>query len=61
MPSMTLVRSKIDVHIPRKRKGHCDQHDKGMDKFFEQVIAALLRHVDFEGKGFGFWKFLFNN
>lgn len=49
MPSMTLVRSKIDMHIPRKRKGHCDQHEKGMEKFFDQVMQALLRHVDFEG------------
>ena len=26
--SMTLVRAKIDLSIPRKRKGHCTQHDK---------------------------------
>ena len=27
-PSMTLVRSKIETTIPRKRKGLCSQHDK---------------------------------
>lgn len=27
-PSMTLVRSKIDVTIPRKRKGFVQQHEK---------------------------------
>ena len=27
-PSMTLVRSKIETSIPRKRKGLCSQHDK---------------------------------
>lgn len=26
--SMTLVRAKIDVNIPRKRKGMCGQHTK---------------------------------
>ncbi|XP_042913446.2 protein pelota homolog, partial [Parasteatoda tepidariorum] len=26
--NMTLVRAKIDVNIPRKRKGMCAQHDK---------------------------------
>ena len=26
--SMTLVRAKIDVSIPRKRRGQCAQHDK---------------------------------
>lgn len=52
--SMTLVRSKIDVHIPRKRKGHCDQHEKAMAKFFEQVMQAMLRHLNFEG-----WLFTF--
>lgn len=26
--SMTLIRSKIDVTIPRKRKGHVQQHEK---------------------------------
>lgn len=47
--SMTLVRSKIDVHIPRKRKGHCDQHEKALTKFFDQVMQAMLRHLNFEG------------
>lgn len=27
-PSMTLVRAKIDITIPRKRKGFAQQHDK---------------------------------
>lgn len=37
------------MHIPRKRKGHCDQHDKGLNKFFDQVMQALLRHINFKG------------
>uniref|UniRef100_A0A915KJQ0 ERF1 domain-containing protein n=1 Tax=Romanomermis culicivorax TaxID=13658 RepID=A0A915KJQ0_ROMCU len=27
--NMTIVRAKIDVNIPRKRKGNAAQHDKG--------------------------------
>ncbi|XP_076346165.1 pelota mRNA surveillance and ribosome rescue factor isoform X4 [Tachypleus tridentatus] len=46
--SMTLVKAKIDVNIPRKRKGQCSQHEKGLNKFFESVMQALLRHVNFE-------------
>jgi protein pelota len=49
-PSMTITRAKIECNIPRKRKGMCSQHEKGMSKFFENVMQALLRHVNFEGK-----------
>ncbi|XP_052867919.1 protein pelota isoform X2 [Anopheles cruzii] len=46
--SMTLVRSKIDVAIPRKRKGNVQQHEKGLGKFYEAVMQGILRHVNFE-------------
>lgn len=46
-PNMTLVRSKIDVAIPRKRKGYTQQHEKGLAKFYEAVIQAVLRHINF--------------
>ncbi|XP_023939772.2 protein pelota isoform X2 [Bicyclus anynana] len=46
-PSMTLVRSKIDVNIPRKRKGFVQQHEKGLNKFYEAVMQGILRHIDF--------------
>ncbi|XP_022258840.1 protein pelota-like isoform X2 [Limulus polyphemus] len=46
--SMTLVKAKIDVNIPRKRKGQCSQHEKGLNKFFESVLQAVLRHVNFD-------------
>lgn len=46
-PNMTLVRSKIDVAIPRKRKGYTQQHEKGLTKFYEAVIQAVLRHINF--------------
>lgn len=46
--SMTLVRTKIDVTIPRKRKGNVSQHEKGLSKFYESVMQAMLRHVNFD-------------
>lgn len=46
--SMTIVRAKIDVNIPRKRKGFAQQHEKGLTKFYEQVMQAILRHIDFD-------------
>lgn len=47
---MTLCRAKIDVNIPRKRKGQCSQHEKGLQKFYDAVIQAIIRHVNFESK-----------
>ncbi|PVD31675.1 hypothetical protein C0Q70_07093 [Pomacea canaliculata] len=46
--SMTLVRAKIETAIPRKRKGLCDQHTKGLNRFYDQIIQAILRHVNFD-------------
>ena len=48
LSSMTLVKSKIDMPIPRKRKGLCANHDKGMEKFFDRIIQAILTHVNFD-------------
>ncbi|RMX51398.1 hypothetical protein pdam_00020804, partial [Pocillopora damicornis] len=62
--SMTIVRAKIDMNIPRKRKGFCGQHDKvsakslinfhfdsshGLFKFYDAIIQGILRHINFEG------------
>nr|CAG4634818.1 EOG090X07BV [Alona affinis] len=46
--AMTLVRAKIDVPIPRKRKGNPGQHEKGLQKFYDTVLQAILRHVNFD-------------
>lgn len=46
--SMTLVRAKIDTNIPRKRKGMCTQHDKAVTRFFDQVMQAVVRHINFD-------------
>ncbi|XP_790387.1 protein pelota homolog [Strongylocentrotus purpuratus] len=47
-PSMTLVRAKIEHGIPRKRKGFCGQHDKGLVKFYDAVMQGILRHINFD-------------
>ncbi|XP_022093296.1 protein pelota homolog [Acanthaster planci] len=47
-PSMTLVRAKIEHNIPRKRKGSCSQHDKALLRFYDALMQAILRHVNFD-------------
>lgn len=46
--SMTLVRSKIDQTVPRKRRGNVTQHEKGLSRFYESVMQAILRHINFD-------------
>lgn len=46
--SMTLVRAKIDQVIPRKRKGNVKQHEKGLARFYDSLMQAILRHVNFD-------------
>ncbi|TRY64755.1 hypothetical protein DNTS_017804 [Danionella cerebrum] len=47
-PAMTLLRAKVEVTIPRKRKGSCAQHDKALDRFYEAVMQGILRHFNFD-------------
>ncbi|XP_003961319.2 protein pelota homolog [Takifugu rubripes] len=47
-PAMTLLRAKVEVTIPRKRRGSCTQHDKALDRFYEAVMQAILRHINFD-------------
>lgn len=46
--NMTIVRSKVDMAIPRKRKNHPASHDKGLAKFYEVVMKGILLHVNFD-------------
>jgi len=46
--SMTLDRAKIEINIPRKRKNYTQQHEKALGKFYETVMQAIVRHVNFE-------------
>ncbi|KAK6102451.1 mRNA surveillance protein pelota [Brugia pahangi] len=43
---MTIVKAKIDMQIPRKRKGLSSHHDKGIQRFYEAIATAFVRHVD---------------
>ena len=45
--SMTVVRQRIEATIPRKRRGTTTDHDKAIHRFMDQIVAAILRHVDF--------------
>ncbi|ORY85375.1 hypothetical protein BCR35DRAFT_302850 [Leucosporidium creatinivorum] len=46
----TIIRQRIDVPTPRKRKGGTTAlgADKAHSRFNQQVYAAVLRHFDFE-------------
>nr|CAH8838040.1 unnamed protein product [Trichobilharzia regenti] len=45
----TIVRAKIDTTIPRKRPGlPTAQHEKGLSRFFEQIMQAIERHIRFD-------------
>jgi protein pelota len=42
---LTTVRAKVAVAVPKKRAG-TSGHDKGLERFFDALLAALLRHGD---------------
>ncbi|KAL6044620.1 Translation factor pelota, variant 2 [Balamuthia mandrillaris] len=46
--SMTIVRARVEAAIPRKRRGSSAEHDKGLKKFFEATMQAILRHINFD-------------
>ncbi|CAG8547189.1 13293_t:CDS:10 [Ambispora leptoticha] len=46
--NMTIVRQRIESPIPRKRKGSVTNYEKGLYKFYEQVMQSIIRHVNFD-------------
>ena len=46
----TILRQRIEVPVPRKRKGGLDSHDKGMTKFFSTTLDTVLRYLDLGNK-----------
>lgn len=42
----TVLKQRVETGIPRKRRGHSDDHDKGIVKFYATVLETLRRHVD---------------
>jgi protein pelota len=47
-PSFMHVKAKIEVTISKKLKSDGKARDKSIEKFFKQVLDALVTHVDFE-------------
>ncbi|PAA72901.1 hypothetical protein BOX15_Mlig025592g1 [Macrostomum lignano] len=46
--SMTLVRCRVEVNVPKKRKGfQSSQLDKAMQRFYEQLYQGLNKHINF--------------
>ena len=46
--SMTVVRARVDMAIPRKRKMSATAHDKTLTRFYEAVLQAMLANIDFD-------------
>ncbi|KAJ2771616.1 Translation factor pelota, partial [Coemansia linderi] len=44
---MTVVRQKIEVPIPRKRRGSTTNYEKGVQRFYEQIYRGIKQHIDF--------------
>ncbi|CAG9323031.1 unnamed protein product [Blepharisma stoltei] len=43
----TIIKSKIETQIPRKRKG-ASGHDKALEKFFEKCNQGIAQHINFD-------------
>lgn len=49
---MTLVTHRISINIPRKAASSgATQHEKGLQKFYQTVFDALLRHIPYSNTG----------
>ncbi|XP_074312317.1 protein PELOTA 1-like [Silene latifolia] len=46
--SVTLTRSRIEVSIPRKHGPAIAGYESALKKFFENILQAFLKHVDFK-------------
>jgi protein pelota len=45
---MTVVRQRIEVTIPKKSRGSSSNHEKAMQRFYDQIYQAVIRHIDFD-------------
>lgn len=45
--TMTIVRAKVDVPIPKKRGAAAAAHEKSLAHFFDAVVQAVLKNIDF--------------
>ncbi|KAJ1675898.1 Translation factor pelota [Spiromyces aspiralis] len=44
---MTIVRQRVEVHIPRKNRGSATNYEKAIGKFYDQVYRSIKQHIDF--------------
>ncbi|KAI8905047.1 eRF1 domain 1-domain-containing protein [Gorgonomyces haynaldii] len=45
--TMTIVKQRIESSVPKKRRGTTTDHDKGMTRFYDQIVQAILNNIDF--------------
>ncbi|KAJ3103237.1 hypothetical protein HDU97_010301 [Phlyctochytrium planicorne] len=45
--NMTIVRQRLEVNVPRKRKGS-SHHDKAIQRFFDQIYQGILKHFNLD-------------
>jgi len=45
---MTITKAKVEKSIPRKRIGSSSRHDKAVLKFYDLLMTAIVRHIDFD-------------
>ncbi|KAG7695315.1 hypothetical protein KL930_003804 [Ogataea haglerorum] len=46
--NMTILRSKIEKSIPKKKRGDSSAHDKALDKFMETVADSVIRNFNID-------------
>lgn len=44
---MTTIRQRVEVPVPRKRTGSITLHEKGLQRFYDTVYGAFLRHIPY--------------
>ncbi len=44
---ITTMKAKVEVGIPKKRKG-ASQHDKSLNNFFQKLLDAILKNISFD-------------
>ncbi|ODV90620.1 hypothetical protein CANCADRAFT_108508 [Tortispora caseinolytica NRRL Y-17796] len=43
---LTVVKGRLEVNIPRKRRGSSEQHDKSLTRFYDNVFQMMRRIFD---------------
>lgn len=46
--SLTLTRARVEVSVPRKGKNALYNRDSAMNKFFVQLLRAILEHLELD-------------